>query len=71
MKAILKYSGGLMIEMPKDSKAALLLLEWIANFNAGSNVLHCVIESADSLKIRLNVTKETYTDAVNYINNNL
>ena len=76
MKASVKYSGGLMLLVPKTGHAPMLFLEWLSVYNAGANILHKVINDTDntdpgSFKIRLNVTKELYEGAALYINNNM
>lgn len=72
MKATVSYDSGLMLTIPKESKAPMLLLEWVSNFRAGQNVIHKVINNqSDVIKIRLNCIKEQYLDCAEYINNNL
>jgi len=72
MKAKVEYRSGLMLIIPRISKAPLLLLEWVSKFPAGVNVIHKVIDNQDSvLKIRLNVSGEDYDKCAEYINLNL
>lgn len=69
MKASVKYNSGLMLVIPKRTNAPMLLLEWLSKFNAGTNILHKVIENEDEVtKIRLNCLKEQYEECADYIN---
>ncbi len=72
MKAIVEYRSGLMLIIPRMTNAPMLLLEWVANFRAGANVINKVIDNQESvLKIRLNVSGEDYDSCAEYINANL
>jgi hypothetical protein len=72
MKATVKYSGGLLLVIPKSTNAPMLFLEWLSRFNAGKNILHKVIENEDGVtKIRLNCPREQYQECADYINDNL
>ena len=72
MKAKVEYRSGLMLIIPRMTKAPLLFLEWVANFRAGANVINKIIDNHDDvLKIRLNVSGEDYSNCAEYINANL
>ena len=72
MKATVKYNSGLMLVIPKMTNAPMLFLEWLSRFNAGTNILHKVIENEDGVtKVRLNCSKEQYQECAEYINANL
>ena len=71
LKAKVEYSNGWMLIIPKISHAPLLFLEWLSSKGAASNVVHVVLDDTDVLKIRLNLTKLFYIEALDYINNNL
>lgn len=72
MKATVEYRSGLMLIIPKMTNAPLLLLEWVAKFPAGVNVIHKVIDNQESvLKFRLNVSGQEYDNCAEYINSNL
>lgn len=61
-----------MLIIPKMTKAPMLFLEWLSKFNAGSRILHKVIEDEENVtKIRLNCAKEQYLECADYINANL
>lgn len=71
MKAIAKYSSGLMLEIPKEGKAPMLFLEKISEYGAAKNIIHKIINCEDKFQIRLNVLGQEYKDIAEYINNNL
>ena len=72
MNAKVEYRSGLMLIIPRMTKAPLLLLEWVANFRAGANVINKIIDNQDDvLKIQLNVSGEDYDNCAEYINANL
>jgi len=76
MKARINYSSGWQLIIPKTGLAPMLFLEWLSENRAGLAIIHKVINDTDGVesgffRIRMNVLKESYTDARNYINLNL
>jgi hypothetical protein len=50
----------------------MLFMEWLSLFRAGRNWLHKVNQTLDdTFSIRLNMKKEDYEAAAQYINSNL
>ena len=54
----------------------MLFLEWLAEARAGLSIVHKVINDTDGVdtgcfRIRMNVLKEDYVNARDYINANL
>lgn len=72
MKAEVKYSNGWTLVIPKYGNAPMLFMEWLSIFSAGRNWLHKVNQNLDDcFAIRLNMKKEEYEEAAQYINDNL
>lgn len=72
MKAEVKYSNGWVLVVPKYGHAPMLFMEWLSQFPAGKNWLHKIIQNLDDcFSIRLNMKKEQYEQAAQYINDNL
>lgn len=71
MKAKVKYSNGLMLEISKENNSMMLFLEHVSTFNAGCNYVHHVKNLYTKFQIRLNTTKIGYQQCRDYINANL
>jgi hypothetical protein len=73
-QAEVKYlaKGGWYLIIPKYGNAPMLFLEWFTKFRAGKNWLHKVNETPnDGFYIKLNMPKEDFQSAADYINANL
>jgi hypothetical protein len=76
-KAMVKYSGKLMLIIPKNDKASLLFLEWLSKENdSKKGILYKIIEYIDKeknkfFKISMNVEKDIFLNAAEYINQKL
>jgi hypothetical protein len=72
MKAEVKYVNGWCLVFPKYGNAPMLFMEWLSGFSAGKNWLHKVNETLDdTFSVRLNMKKQEYERAAQYINDNL
>ncbi len=74
MKASVEYRYGLVLKVPKQRCAPMLLMEWLSGFRAEICPVHSIENKTneDAFIVRLNdAEKLDYEDACNYINNNL
>jgi len=76
MQARLKYASGWQLVIPKTGNAPMLFLEWLASKRAGYSIVHAIFDDIEGMepghfRIRMNVLKEGYLEAKEYINANL
>lgn len=71
-RAVVKYSNGWCLSIPKYGAAPMLFMEWLASFRAGVNYIHKINEPLDdTFSIRMNMVKSRYEEAAQYINDNI
>lgn len=70
-KAVLTYASGLMLILSKNNNSPLLWLEWLAD-NPRVIVTKVINDrDTETIKVRTTACRETFEEAVDYINANL